>query len=82
MFELYNKNWYSKYVVVKKNRIRGNFMLEKSKQHMIILLPFFVLFLLILGSVLVEFKIIDVLYLITLIVFLIRYFYIKRNINK
>ena len=63
----------------KRIEIRGNFMIEKSKQHMIILLPFFILFLLTLGNVLVDFKIIDILYLFALMFFLIRYFYIKRN---
>lgn len=54
-------------------------MIEKGKKHMVILLPYAILFLLILGSVLVEFKIIDVLYLLALTFFLIRYFYIKRT---
>lgn len=54
-------------------------MIEKGKQHMIILLPYSVLFLLILGSVLVDFQFIDVFYLITLTVVLVRYLYIKRN---
>ena len=54
-------------------------MIEKGKQHMIILLPYSVLFLLILGSVLIDFKFIDVFYLLTLTVVLIRYLYIKRN---
>lgn len=54
-------------------------MIEKGKQHMVILLPYAVVCLLILGSVLVEFKLIDVLYLIALTGFLIKYLYIKRN---
>lgn len=54
-------------------------MIEKSKQHMVILLPYLVVCLLIIGSVLVEFKVIDILYLITLTGFLIKYLYIKRN---
>ena len=54
-------------------------MNENNKQHILILLPFLVIFLLTLGSVLVEFKVIDVIYLLVLTFFLIRYFYIKRN---
>lgn len=54
-------------------------MNENNKQHILILLPFLVIFLLTLGSVLVEFKIIDVIYLLVLTFFLLRYFYIKRN---
>lgn len=54
-------------------------MIQKGKQHMVILLPYSILFLLILGSVLVDFKIIDVFYLVTLTIFLIRYLHIKSN---
>lgn len=78
MFEIYNENWYSRYVVLKRIE-EGLSMIEKGKQHMIILLPYSVLFLLILGSVLIDFKLIDVFYLLTLTVVLIRYLHIKRN---
>lgn len=54
-------------------------MIQKGKQHMAILLPYSVLFLLILGSVLVDFKFIDVFYLVALTIFLIRYLHIKKN---
>lgn len=54
-------------------------MIEKWKNCLVLLLPFTVLFLLILGSVLVEFQLVDILYLIALIVFFIKYFCIKRK---
>lgn len=57
----------------------GLSMIEKGKQHMIILLPYSVLFLLILGSVLIDFKFIDVFYLLALTIVLVRYLYIKRS---
>lgn len=54
-------------------------MIEKGKQHNVILLPYAVLFLLILGSVLVDFKIIDILYLFALILFFVKYLRIKHS---
>ena len=66
-------------MLCKKRIEEGLSMIQKGKQHMVILLPYSVLFLLILGSVLVDFKIIDVFYLVTLTIFLIRYLYIKSN---
>lgn len=54
-------------------------MIEKVKQYKVILLAYCVLFLLILGSVMIEFKLLDVIYLGVLTFFLFRYFYIKSK---
>jgi len=54
-------------------------MLKKIKQYKVLLLSYMVLFLLVLGNVLVDFKIIDILYLLALISFLVKYLCIKYN---
>ena len=54
-------------------------MIEKSKEHMFILLPYAVIVLLVLGSVLVEFKVIDIMYLFALTFFLIKYLLLKSK---
>ena len=46
---------------------------------MLVILPYAIIVLLVLGSVLVEFKIIDVIYILALTFFLIKYLHLKSK---